>query len=297
MGIERGYNPRWERMETKDTVDAFNKKMEAVWPRTNPEELVTSGVRTRYQVDRRQAMANEAKANFDENEEGLALGRAAEYLFLEGAYKNGWLEKGSLNDPEIYILRTSEYDDYIEGVDMVVAIRPEPKGEWYYLGINITVTEDEGELYDKFNKTTASLTTAMPHLPIVEQYVPDEATTGEKAGQLSLPKTVVIMEKPKVLNAIKGYMDERKINLKNHEAQSDVIQSIRQQLLSQLRTVVQDLEGQRLDSASEAEVIAKAREHLEQGVNSAVDHILDSESVLLEYFSSVAEVKEKGLAA
>lgn len=163
---------------------------------------------------------SEMKSEIEENY-GLSkeYRKASEYLealfYNKLGGKDGWI-------PNALVWKTSEYDDYVNGIDFVI----ETEDRELALGTDITFSHS-AELLNKLNKIKKEIDAG--ELPQLVFYDP------LKKDRRSLPRAVIAVERNKVIKALKLWADSEKNEsfeklLKNHPLRAKTMLELEMQL-------------------------------------------------------------------
>lgn len=303
MGIEE--NPRFGRQVQRDLgedpnreddprIDDFIAKSRKRW---EPERPKLEQFMPPREAQAMTAELEEMKKEFgDKTPESIA----AEFMVMEGIYEYGWTGGGKTEGREepadVYVIPASESDDIKNGIDLVVAIR-EGDGEWMYLGIDVTTTQDMVELREKLERTIHPLQDKKS--PHVDFYYSSDSPD-KTIGRIDLPRVVIGIDKERIGELSNDFLHNPG-SLAEHPIQLEINQEIIDQLTTAIEIIVNNISRQRknfveydFDSPKEALDLVRGQRHRQEfeQIQPGVLKIIDKHAKILEYM--VAVQKEKG---
>lgn len=154
---------------------------------------------------------------YKENFEVKHLAEVLEAIFYEHIEMSEWLGRSAET------IKTSEFDDIMNGVDLVVEFNQEAEAQ-NHLALGVDVTFGARHLESKFNKIKAEIDADT--LAEVKYY--DSATIHGRLKQV--PRVVVGVEKETVLELAQLWMQHKNQELAQHEVQFVLLGQIRKQL-------------------------------------------------------------------
>lgn len=133
-------------------------------------------------------LKSETQENFKLSKEYRKISEYLEALFYEKlGGKDGWI-------PDAIVWKTSEYDDYVNGIDFVV----ETKDKNLALATDITFSQNKS-LEGKLNKIKANIDSGtLPNLTFYDSNDPDKRP---------MPRVVIAVEREKVVKVLKLWSD------------------------------------------------------------------------------------------
>jgi len=152
----------------------------------------------------------------ERNESAIAL----EYIIMEVIHGNNALGK------EVNVYPASEFDDVVNHIDFVVRFPGKKEGEFFYLGVDVTTT-DEGQVLDsKLNSTLDKLENNS--LDQIKYFIDEERDNPVK-GKMSLPRVVINVTGSRLLRVIEGFKQKRSYAL-DEDIREELIEEIKKQL-------------------------------------------------------------------
>lgn len=197
----------------------FNKKIITPWEKIKPKYHDFKDIYPEKDINKDQARIKQKKNSPDWIKEKCEESIAIEYIIAEGIGGYDWL------GPDTQISLTHEYDDIENGVDLVASFYDEETKETIVMGIDATVSEDQGELKKKFNRLLDNCRHGI--LKKVKYHIPDNPD--EKKGKRRLPVVVFAANKQSVKKLITEFADKDE-NIVNNEMQLEVLEEFEAQL-------------------------------------------------------------------
>lgn len=279
----------------KPTMEGFIEEMEDQWEEYRPKEEQFTDVYPEEKIQKDLQKVEEKKsllADQPRPKESIA----AEYLLLEGI-SNYLLFNSQNQEVDINLIPAAESDDYFNGIDIIVAIRMKGEKDWHYIGIDVTTSEDEGELMKKlrinYNKIIKN-----KQLPNADYYRPQTENKGEKAGLVNLVRIVLGLGQKRVRNLAAEYLNNKSKNVFEPSDQLELIQETIDQIMITIeRTANKFLknEAKRYSDyifAVPDDAMAFVNRHLqEKKADPAILKILQEHAQMLEYFLALQKEK------
>lgn len=288
MGNFRAYQREAE-PRLPEFISAMQKKWDADRPR--PEDLTTAAEAKK--------LNGEISSLKSEMERPTEEARAAEYLVMEGIYEHYWFggnpDESENQDTEVYVTPTSEYDDVVNGIDMVVAIR-HGQDAWMHLGIDVTTSKIDQQIEKKLKRTDIAL--KHDEMSMVEFYQSHDSPDSDY-GTIEMPRIVLGIDRAAV-ETLAIEMMTNKSKMAGHPVQLEFIHEIIDQLAGSVEQVVnRALRRQAHFATKEFKTAEEAinfvdgktsRKEIER-LNPMAIPILDAHADLLEHFTQL--LKEK----
>ncbi|GEM_PF-6319738 len=233
--------------------EAFNTKVAAVWNRVRPRLREFSYFNLE---DPKLVQQIEHGSRYVHERADAAVG--LEYVMMQGIHEAGWLGDGAAVTP------TSKYDDVVNHLDAVIAIRA--GGEPMYLGLDVT-SSGTYEIIERKLQQTADLL-LKGELATAKYYIDDE--TNERK-QVRVPR-VVIAASPHTTAELMEQMVEHPAEAAGNAVQLEVLDEVLEQLQFGL-----DVLQQRGAPATTQEVYRRLIAHLagvrkEKGLSVQGEH-------------------------
>ncbi len=152
------------------------------------------------------------------------MGRILEAIIYEEIESAGWLGL------EVFTVKTADYDDFENHIDMVAEFRPE-EGQASHLAFAIDVTMSTLAIGRKLNAILENIERGK--LGTVKFFVYNHTLENQKPGMLEKIPHVVIGVDAKILGVLSAlWMENKKSALGKHRVQYMILEEIRMQLVA-----------------------------------------------------------------
>ena len=276
----------------KKPLEEFIEIMEDEWEGYRVKEEKLTGVYPKEKIQRDLEQVEEKKdslAGQSRPKESIA----AEYLLLE-AISNHLLFNRKNQEADINLIPAAEFDDYFNGIDIIVAARMKGEKNWHYIGIDATTSEDEGELMKKLSANYRKIT-SIKQLPKADYYLPQTENKGEKPGSVNLIRIVLGLSQKRVRDLAAEYVDSKGKNVFKPSDQLELIQETIDQIMITIEQTANRFKDKRYSDYVFADP-KRALDFAEQygqreNADPAISKILQEHAEILEYFLNLQKEK------
>lgn len=193
------------------------------------------------------AIQNKPQYRKERSESAIAL----EYIIMEVIGGNNALGE------EVNVYPASEFDDVVNHVDFVVRFPGMKKGEFFYLGVDVTTTDERQVLDGKLNLTLDKLENNS--LDEIKYFVDEERDDPVK-GKISLPRVVINVTGSRLLRVTEGFKQKR-----SYALDEDIREELIEEIKKQLERCMKYLLTKNYNQMAESEVNSKgANEYFKQ---------------------------------
>jgi len=281
MGSIERFGGRPDAMIERETSDRetseeiFDEKIGNVWEslRPRPEQFVDSfkqptGVYPAEAVFKDKQWVEAARRGHDQKPESS---RELEMCFIEGVYEHGWLGE------DVEVIPASNYDDYANGVDVILVIGRGEGAKPLLLGVDVTTSDDitvddqkihrnirvlngtwrKRKLHGRTEAETAAAGYQDPNYMTEVNYFP--GANEIDPGTVRLPTVVVGTDwknsKDLYGSFVRSLREEPTESLDRHTIQYELIRQIQRQLTLGLQTSIETAVRKGVISTSERQLV------------------------------------------
>lgn len=209
---------RGDRYTGNEKIDKFAKEWNDLRPGWN--EFLKQEIYTKEQINEDKRKVESIKNSPDYIKERSEKAVALEYILMEIINSNNALGEG------VNVYPASEFDDFVNSTDFVVRFPGEQEGEFFYLAVDATISDDPTVIDNKLKRSTYGLRNN--NLPELKYFIDEERDKPVK-GKISMPKVVINISDNKLNRVIDSFTADRTYAF-DDALRQEIIDEIKKQL-------------------------------------------------------------------